>query len=367
MNLFHAELFNFLQQSAKKHLISEGIDAASDNEFLQLEKVLKPTSADVQVPLSEILESYENILVDKRSFPVEGKLIGSFSEREFKKLDLAYPKMCRGLPRIYRKGRPSESHIKKSFSHLPTLRRAFIEKALYSLYDQILIDSSVKITLFTWVIRDGLGDYMAALEAADILRKRFPRLKVAIVALVSIDAKVAEDVPVHLIRYDKKCPLSLIPPEALQEMLSSDLILQMHTFYPETAELIHLFQNMKGRSPCPKMEILGEYGFIESSWFHPRTENRSMGLHFLEKGVMIREKKKKTLFDLKDEKLKMLLFEGNAEGYLATHRLYLAYLATKMGGAVYLHALLKSKENDPLPIDICTPDIKWFVEFVDGQ
>src|SRR3990167_3843995 len=239
MNLFHAELFNFLQQSAKKHLISEGIDAASDNEFLQLEKVLKPTSADVQVPLSEILESYENILVDKRSFPVEGKLIGSFSEREFKKLDLAYPKMCRGLPRIYRKGRPSESHIKKSFSHLPTLRRAFIEKALYSLYDQILIDSSVKITLFTWVIRDGLGDYMAALEAADILRKRFlmaaleaadilrkcfPRLKVAIVALVSIDAKVAEDVPVHLIRYDKKCPLSLIPPEALQEMLSSDLI-----------------------------------------------------------------------------------------------------------------------------------------------
>jgi hypothetical protein len=109
----------------------------------------------------------------------------------------------------------------------------------------------------------------------------------------------------------------------------------------------------------PKIESVGEYGFLESNWFHPKSGNYSLGLHFLEKGVLSRKPCQADWSDVKNEQIQRLRLPEN--------RFYLAYLASPIGGAIYLHSLLKSLENDLSGIDLCVPDIGWFVQYSEKQ
>jgi hypothetical protein len=84
-----------------------------------------------------------------------------------------------------------------------------------------------------------------------------------------------------------------------------------------------------------------------------------MGLHFLEKGILIRKLKQASWGEVKNE---MLLRWRSPENHF-----YLAYLSSPMGGAIYLHALLKGLENDERGIDLCVPDLGWFIEWVERQ
>ena len=162
-----------------------------------------------------------------------------------------------------------------------------------------------------------------------------------------------------MVPYEGECPVGSIPPEILALLRSSDLIVQMPTYYPHTEELLAVLEKMEAASPMPKIESIGEYGFLESSWFHPKSGRYSMGLHFLEKGILIRKLKQASWSDVKNGQLQQWRNSDN--------HFYLAYLTTPIGGAIYLHALLKSMENDPKGIDICTPDLSWFIQFAEKQ
>lgn len=96
-----------------------------------------------------------------------------------------------------------------------------------------------------------------------------------------------------------------------------------------------------------KGESVGDYGSIASGCDH------SLGLHFLEQGILTRKPIQASWSDVQNEQLHRWRRPEN--------RFYLACLATPTGGFVYLQSLLKSLEHDSKDIDLCVPDLNWFV------
>lgn len=98
-----------------------------------------------------------------------------------------------------------------------------------------------------------------------------------------------------------------------------------------------------------------------------------MGLHFLETGILVRKVRPASFAEVKNGRLLEWLFKTNCPGpseidqYLAENRFYLAYLTSEIGGAVYLHALLKSLEYDAKGIDLCVPDLGWLVQYLETR
>lgn len=294
-----------------------------------------------------------------------------------KKILEAFPllPMNRGLPRLYHKDSVAKSRIKKEFSDLSILKRLITEKQDFKSCEKFPLTTDSKICFFTWVISDGWGDYTAASEAISILKERFPNLQIDWVVLLC-SKKKRPDFPsvcnTHFVFYEKECPLSLISLPILQLLRDSHLVIQMPTYYPATKELQAILKSLASEPPCPQFISIGEYGFLESQWFHPKTANRSMGLHFLEMGILIRKRCKESSVNfnsLQNQQLIEWMFPEklDQESYFSTHHFYVAYLATAIGGAVYLHALLKAHESSSKGIDICSPDIGCFVAYLELQ
>ena len=353
---FHSELLQFLLLNCEKQMADEGVDPNSDPHLQTLLKDLAPSSADEPLPLSEIIDNYQHLFGSRGPVHIEKTLMEAFPANDFIELGLTryYPRVYRGLPRLYSRDQATHAHIKKNFTHLPSLKKQTLSKALFSLYGKL--PAKGKVTLFTWVINDGLGDFVAAVEVMRLLKGRLPDLDLHFVGLIQEKVLANLNLPEQsiVIPYERDCPFSLITSEAMETLRTSDLILQMPTYYPHTDEL-----KLALGADGPKMECVGEYGFLESNWFHPKSGNYSMGLHFLEKGVLVRKPCHATWEDVKNERLQQWRRPEN--------RFYLAYLASPTGGAIYLHSLLKSLENDIAGIDICVPDLGWFVQFSEKQ
>lgn len=328
----------------------------------KLKEALNPLSTDKPMPLDQIIENYQYLFHETGPIHIERRLFEVFTPREYAL------KVYRGLPRVYQKDSPAQNHVKKDFSHLPILKKLAAERFVFPLYENQPLSPGAKVCLLTWVIGDGWGDWVGAKEALEILKDRFPEVSFDWVALVPKGLSLSAD-----IAYEKDCPVSLFSIENLNRLRSSDLILSMPTFYPHTEELMKTLQNIPSSSPLPRLACIGQYGFLESSWFHPKSGARSMGLHFLEKGILIRKSMNPNFALIESESLNVALFGQSKpspldiEKYLDTHRFYLAYLLSSTGGAVYLHALLKSLEKDDQPIDICTPNVGWLIQYVAQQ
>jgi hypothetical protein len=165
----------------------------------------------------------------------------------------------------------------------------------------------------------GLGDWSAQHVAADILKKALPNLRLELVTLVDETEKrllFYRDAKTHLIPCRGKEPLS-IPPHIAKKLDEASLILQIPTVHPHFTKGYHI----------------GEYGFIDSEHFHPETNNLCMGLHALEKGLLL-------YTDLLPTDL------------IKTTPYYFAYLITKRGYATYLHTLLAATKTD-LKLIVC--------------
>ncbi len=337
---FHTEISSYLLNEIEKEGLSQATDLA-DHSF------------------EDLLEGYHNILSKRKTLPIEQKILEAFPQNEFPL------KMLRGLPRIYKRENPSTNHIKPPFSHLPSLKRLGAEKFVLPLYDETSIPKDTKICVFTHVLADGFGDLIAHKETVSILKNRFP--DASIQSIVSLPKRFSVkdsdlDPTAIIVPYKDK---STLPKKVLKELLASDLILATPTHHPQIEEI---------KKQSPSTLCIGQYGFIESDTFHPKSGNYSMGLHFLEKGILIRDSQKKADFRaLKNETLLYTLFGTLApqtidiETYLVSHKLHLAYLVSPIGGAIYLHALLKAAARDDRTIDICTPDIGWLIEYTKRQ
>lgn len=312
---------------------------------------LFPRSSDGALPLGQIIENYEHLFGVNGPTHIEKLLLEAFPPKDFIDADLSrfYPRMYRGLPRLYHRNNPSQSRIKKNFTHLPSLKKEMVHKLLCSLYAKV--PAKGQVTVFSWIPEE---DALGAIEIARILRSRLPGVTVYFVALIqkNMASQISFFEGSVLLNYEEDLSLSAFTEEALHFLRSSDLILQVPTYYPYTDELMAILSG-------PSMECVGDYGFIESSWFHPQSGRHSLGLHFLEKGIIIRKPCTSSWQQVSNSQLQTW--------HIPEHHFYLASLSSSVGGAIYLHALLKSLENDSRNIDICTPDLDWFVSFVEKQ
>ncbi len=232
-----------------------------------------------------------------------------------------------------------DGEVKKNFSDYEEVARCWLEGALLYKYSDVMLPEGASVALFTWVMPGGLGDWTAQHVAASLLRKAMPDLKIELITLVDISEKRIlshPDFPCHMLTYNNKGPATFSP-QLLRKLANFSLILQLPTFYPHFEVLLgdiakYSFAKM------PSFTHVGEYGFIDSKWAHPGSGNLCMGLNPLEKGLLLQTEL--TLVDL-----------------LQTPPFYFAYLVTKRGAAIYIHALLKhlSLKTFDITLVLCNP------------
>jgi hypothetical protein len=141
-------------------------------------------------------------------------------------------------------------------------------------------------------------------------------------------------------------------------LITSDLALQIPTFYPHWNDLV---KEYGGGS----FETLGEYGFVNSHWAHPSASKmRCMGLHFLEKGIFIKDMPVNP-WDHIPSRLHSLLFkDSSVQEYLEKNIFVFAYLVSFSGTYVFLHLLLSYFDSQEKDLDLGVTNLRWFLDLV---
>ncbi len=223
------------------------------------------------------------------------------------------------------------------FEGYERVAKCWMEGALVFGYGDLPLPGGASVVIFTWVMPDGLGDWSLQHSVATILKKAMPDLRIELVTLVEANEKrflSHPDFPSQVLTYKNREP-AFFSPALLKKLANASLILQAPTFYPHFESLFEQIKRVS-YSSIPTCAHIGEYGFIDSEWFHPQTGNMCMGLHPLEKGLLLHT-------------------EVSAIDRTVTGPFYFAYLVTERGYAIYLHALLKYKINNAgdLKIVVC--------------
>jgi hypothetical protein len=359
---FYDQLLFFLQDDLIRKKNEEGWDDSSDQEFSAYgDSVSKAIRAQEPKPLYEIIEQYQHLFGERGPSHLEQKILQAFPDSEMISLNLKPLRIYRGLPRLYRKNQPQFSKLKPHFSYLPSLKRSAAIKPLLSLYQHVPVPADARMAIVCRVLPDGLGDYYAGREAATLIKQAFPRLDVHFFVISEQELPSMQDL------YAERWEGSESQLRLLQEC---DLVLQIPTACPQIDEIKAKMDPSAG----PKWECVGEYGFVETEAFHPQSQAHSMGLHFLERGILTRLVDSHiSIHEMESESMVQWLFENQRPDqeavacYLTKSRFFLAYLFSSPGIYVYLHALLKSLENDDKNIDICVPDFLKIITYFDQR
>lgn len=199
---------------------------------------------------------------------------------------------------------------KPAFQDIPSLKRHYIDRSILALYKELDLNLE-RITLFTYVMADGYGDWGFQLSLAKEIQRLFPKTELHLVTLFHKEKKPIKSVefPHDVFIY----PTESISRKCIQKMAKSDLILQSPTYFKGWEEIE---SSLKG----VQIEHLGEYGFIDSPDFHPQSSKRCLGIHFLEKGILIPE-------DLENGSFPKI------------ENVYLAYLRSERGFVIFFAML----------------------------
>ena len=234
----------------------------------------------------------------------------------------AVPKGHGGLP------------VGENFERFEVVARCWMESALLFGYGDLPLPSGASVVIFTWVMPDGLGDWSAQHTVATILKMAMPNLQIELITLVEVNEKrflSHPDFSAQVLSYSKNDP-AYFSSGLIRKLAGASLILQTPTYYPHFEAL---YEQVKAASygAYPSCAHVGEYGFINSEWFHPESGNMCMGLHSLEKGLLLHA-------------------EISSIDISPVTPFYFAYLVTERGYAIYFHSLLKYKINNTSDIEI---------------
>jgi hypothetical protein len=231
-------------------------------------------------------------------------------------------------------------------------RRSARENALLEAYSAREIAGTV--VLFTWVIPDGLGDYAAQIASAQILLRRYPRLDLRLVTLFHERAPLPGAhvfLRAKQIAYGAECGLERLDAEAREWIRCADLLVQIPTFYPHWEELVRALR--RGR---PAISV-GEYGAAHRPDCHPTGRVYCMGLHPLEKGILLPAAPSCGFHDLEAQALRAWIVQEPLESF----HLHLAYCSTSGGHEVFVHGLLRSLEASPVSLTLVVADLSPFL------
>ncbi|MEL7431073.1 MAG: hypothetical protein AAGI90_00890 [Chlamydiota bacterium] len=218
----------------------------------------------------------------------EAKLLGMFQWKDFEDLDLppcTYPKMFRGLPRFYGKTYPIKGNVKKTFGTFLQLKKIYIDKAKLYLYRNIDLPVSPTLAMFV-KIEEG-EDLLLAGELQRFINEKVPQLHID--TFIAYGNNCLGNLSTSSLKngiYLEKQTRSF--PRHHQELIEkADVLLQYPNDFPETKRV---FENLRGAGFSGKKEALGKNGSIEKFPF--LESGRSLGLHFLEKGVLVYHREK---------------------------------------------------------------------------
>lgn len=302
---------------------------------------------------------------------LEKQLLDIFPKTLFETLKLplsTHPTIYQGLPRYSQPYYPKNLFVKKEFSNLAILKKRCLDKALLSLYNQCNLYESHNLLLFTYVIPGGLGDYFAQQFLKKLLKKTFPFLKISTISLIHETAPlqcIEQSIEDHFIRFSSLEDLKSNPfsEKLLYLLRNASLILQIPTFYPYWDLLIaKIKQTPFNKISFPKVETIGEYGFINSKEFYPTRSTRCLGLHFLEYGLLLDKNP-----SISTKNLDFLLKGKALSEYRASTHFYFAYLCTEYGHHLYLYSIALYLMKDERNIDLCTPDIGLFLKAIENS
>ena len=245
--------------------------------------------------------------------------------REFGLPGFAIPKCFGALP------------VSGHFGDFERVASKWLEGARLFRYRETCVRAGSSVILFSWVMPGGLGDWADQISAASILKMGIPDLKIELVTLVEESQPRflrGHDFPNHIIIYRNNEPVHFSN-TLLKKLSEASLILQIPTYYPHFQMLIDgIFKLSSGRIPV--IASIGGSGSFHSEWFHPMSGNICMGIHPLERGLLLHT-------------------DASYVDAMETEPFYFAELESERGYAIYLHALLtsnKDKTND-LKLIVC--------------
>ena len=249
------------------------------------------------------------------------------------------------------------SHFHPSFLDLSNVKYYLIDAPLLSLYASFQ-PRFERVALLTFIFHDGLGDFYTQQDVAMLLNQEFPELKLTLVTLFLEGMPTPPPIPYFphiLIPYTKNKEGELrckFPQKTLEALRRASLIFECPTHYPHMSALIKDLHALERKAPFPLQETLLETGFINHAFRMPPKGSRSMGLHFLEKGLLFPslslgkngQNKKRAYHIIKS------FFPLIKKDSLTHLHLHFAYTRNETGLASYLHGLLRWKDNCALPI-----------------
>jgi len=227
---------------------------------------------------NDINEIFSHLLFEK-------KLKEFFPKKAFKHLASPFslsPYFDQGLPRNCTKSDPNYLSIKDGFTDLKALCKLICEKHLLSIYEHDLKNQQGVITIFTSILKGGFGDYFAHKCIKELIQEKFPSLEVRSILFTPKKSNSnLTFLPSELV-YEIECEedaFKALSDQSLEETLrKSSLVIEIPTPLP-------FWDKVKELYPV-SIERIGEYGFIQSFNYGPHSKGKSLGLHFLEYGLL---------------------------------------------------------------------------------
>ncbi|MCH9612474.1 MAG: hypothetical protein S4CHLAM102_09640 [Chlamydiia bacterium] len=235
-------------------------------------------------------------------------------------------------PRFYQPLPIEKQKLKAPFSSLYTLTQICLDSILTHIYEKAPDPIGGKCVIFTWLHPNGLGDLSCQTETLSILKPRFPNIEFLPLTLCNKDREIPPLKDHILIQEEEihKSNHDYLAKRLAPHLDGADLILQIPTAFPLFASVTNNY---------PNTLTIGEYGFIDTKFFHPESANRSMGLHFLEMGIFIPPVASSTsLLDLLPKKIGPMIREEN--------HLYFPYMFSPKKYRVFLLSLFTSLDDD---------------------
>lgn len=269
------------------------------------------------------------------------------------------PKFYQCLPR--QKERPTS--YREEFSDREVIKKLLLQKMNLYFFPKQSWALKKKITLFTYVMEDGMGDLIASNQIKYILQKEGFTSVMQVLMLpekyrglsLCVDRSYC-----HYFSENDDLHFSHFSSEIQNSISDCDMLWQVPTFYPFWDELV---KKVKPKS----FFTLAEYGFINSSWATPKNEKTlSMGLHFLEIGILIKNDEEQVKeCPAIEEKIAPLL---TWEQFLSHSDFIFAYIKDVSGLFVFLSIALKKYTSSPKNLVIALTDASLFLQLMrDGK
>jgi len=273
--IFLKELLTFLQERVKGQ--SHVINKDTSNLIPLLEKLTSFEKKKDLKSLEEFLSKYYKEQSSDTKGSLEACLLDCFQKKTPKKVK-TFSKILRGLPRLYNRKTATLAKIDPHFSHLFFLKRRYLDKTLFFLYENIQIKEKVEVAC-VYETSEEKRQFSLLFETVKASLKSFD------FRLVPLSTNKKDKKALQLSK-EKKISKKSTSKELLTFLRSIPLIFQFFQMQPCVQDFIEGCDGIK-----PHVEVLGGYGQIEKPPFTPLSSFQSMGLYFLELGVMVPEKK----------------------------------------------------------------------------